>query len=61
LAESKQLLGTLQRHLIQQQANAFLDTHLACPDCGTPLHLKSRGSRSFRTLFGTFKFTSPAL
>jgi hypothetical protein len=61
LAESKHLLGTLQRHLLQQQVNTFLDTHSACPDCGTPLHLKSRGSRSFRTLFGTFKFYSPRL
>jgi hypothetical protein len=54
LAESKQLLGTLQRHLLQQQVNTFLDTHSMCPDCGTPLKLKARGSKSFRTLFGTF-------
>jgi hypothetical protein len=61
LAESKQLLGTLQRHLLQQQVNTFLDTHSMCPDCGTPLKLKARGSKSFRTLFGTFKLTSPRL
>jgi hypothetical protein len=39
----------------------FLDTHSTCPDCGTPLDLKARGSKSFRTLFGTFKFYSPRL
>src|SRR5262247_3825501 len=61
LAESKQLLSTLQRHLLQQQVTTFLDTHATCPDCGTPLHLKARGSRSFRTLFGTFTFSSPRL
>jgi hypothetical protein len=61
LAESKQLLGTLQRHLLQQQVTTFLDTHATCPDCGTPLQLKARGSKSFRTLFGTFKFYSPRL
>ena len=61
LAESKQLLGTLQRHLLQQQVNTFLDTHSTCPDCGTPLKLKAHGSRSFRTLFGTFKVYSPRL
>src|SRR5882724_345900 len=61
LAESKQLLSTLQRHLLQQQVNTFLDTCSTCPDCGTPLKLKARGSRSFRTLFGTFKFQSPRL
>jgi hypothetical protein len=61
LAESKQLLGTLQRQLLQQQVTTFLDTQSTCPDCGTPLKLKARGSKSFRTLFGTFKFYSPRL
>jgi hypothetical protein len=59
LAESKQLLSTLQRHLLQQQLTAFLDTHATCPDCGTPFTLKAHGSRSLRTLFGTFQFHSP--
>src|SRR5499425_2389669 len=59
LAESKQLLSTLQRHLLQQQVDTFLDTHATCPDCGVPLKLKVHGSRSFRTLFGTFKVSSP--
>ena len=35
LAESKQLLGTLQRHLLQQQVNTSLDTHSTCPDCSS--------------------------
>jgi hypothetical protein len=61
LAESKQLLSTLQRHLLQQQVDTFLDTHATCPDCGAPLQLKAHGSRSFRTLFGTFKVSSPRL
>ena len=61
LAESKQLLSTLQRHLLQQQINAFLDTCSDCPDCGTPLKLKARAHRSFRTVFGTFQFSSPRL
>src|SRR6266852_8576254 len=61
LAESKQLLSTLQRHLLQQQVTTFLDTCADCPDCGTPLHLKARSRRSFRTLFGTFQFDSPRL
>jgi hypothetical protein len=61
LAESKLLLSTLQRHLLQQQLNTFLDAHATCPDCGTPLKLKTHGSRAFRTLFGTLKFHSPRL
>src|SRR5215510_8243425 len=59
LAESKQLLSTLQQRLLQQQISSFLDTHSTCLDCDTPLKLKAHGSRSFRTLFGTFKFQSP--
>src|SRR5262247_2498955 len=61
LAESKQLLSTLQRHLLQQQINTFLDLGATCRDCGTPLKLKAHASRSFRILFGTFQFDSPRL
>jgi hypothetical protein len=61
LAESKQLLSTLQQHLLQQQVHTFLDTCSDCPDCGTPLNLKARSRRSFRTLLGTFQFDSPRL
>src|SRR5499427_2672309 len=61
LAESKHLLSTLQQHLLQQQVNTFLNAHATCPDCGTLLKVKAHGSRSFRTLFGTFKCSSPRL
>ena len=44
LAESKQLLSTLQRHLLQQQVHTFLDSRSTCPDCGTLLKLKAHGS-----------------
>jgi hypothetical protein len=61
LAESKQLLNTLQRCLLQQQVHTLLNTSLPCQDCGTPLKLKAHGSRVFRTLFGTFQLQSPRL
>src|SRR6266446_6936807 len=61
LAESKQPLSTLQRHLLHQQVDTFLDARSTCPDCGTPLKLKAHGSRSLRTLFGTYKLYSPRL
>ena len=38
LAESKQLLSTLQRHLLQQQVNTFLDT---CSTARTAARLSS--------------------
>src|SRR5256884_2685537 len=59
LTEAKQLLSTTQHRLLQRQVDAFLNTCSMCPDCGTPLQLKAHTSRSFRTLFGTFKLYSP--
>ena len=61
LDESKRLLSAVQQQLLKQQITTFLNAHSTCPDCGAPLDLKARGSRSFRTLFGTFKFYSPRL
>lgn len=61
LAEAKQLLSTLQRHLLQQPSHTLLDTCSDGPDCGTPLKLKARAPRSFRTVFGTCKFSRPRL
>jgi hypothetical protein len=61
LAEAKQLLSTLQRHLLQQQVDTFLDRCATCSDCGALLKVKAHASRSFRTLFGTCKLDSPRL
>ncbi len=61
LAEAKQLLSTLQRHLLQQQVDTFLDPCFTCADCGALLKVKAHASRSFRTLFGTYKLYSPRL
>jgi hypothetical protein len=61
LAEAKQLLSTLQRHLLQHQIDTFLDTCATCADCGALLKVKAHASRSFRTLFGTCKLDSPRL
>src|SRR3989442_15353467 len=40
LREAKQLLNTIQRRVLQQQVDAFLDSCSSCPDCGTPLKTK---------------------
>src|SRR5262244_2335203 len=61
LEEAKQLLSTLQRHLLQHQVDAFLDTCFTCAACGALLKMKAHASRSFRTLFGTFTLDSPRL
>src|SRR5712691_358126 len=61
LREAKQLLNTLQKHLLQHQVAAFLEACATCPDCGTLLKAKGAHTRTFRTLFGTCKLASPRL
>jgi hypothetical protein len=61
LREAKQLLHTLQQRLLQHQVETFLDACATCTDCGTPLKAKGSHTRTFRTLFGTFKLANPRL
>jgi len=61
MAEAKQLLRTLQQHLLQHQVDTFLDRCATCADCGALRKVKAHASRSFRTLFGTYKLYSPRL
>ncbi len=61
LAEAKQLLNTIQQRVLQRQVDTFLDSCSTCKDCGVPLKAKGYHTRSFRTLFGTFKLASPRL
>src|SRR5919201_6860020 len=61
LREAKQLLTTIQKRLLHHQVEAFPNGCSTCPDCGTPLKAKGFHSRSFRTVFGTFKLPSPRL
>jgi hypothetical protein len=61
MAEATQLLSALQRHLLQHQVDTFLDRWSTCADCEALLTVKAHASRSFRTLFGTYKLSSPRL
>lgn len=61
LAKAKQLLTTIQHRVLQRQVDTFLHACSTCQDCGTPLKVKGYHTRSFRTLFGTFKLRSPRL
>src|SRR5262249_6966841 len=61
LAEAKQILQTLQQHLVAQQAATFVATHTQCHDCGATLQTKGQHTRTFRTLFGTVTLHSPRL
>lgn len=61
LAESKQLLKRIQKTLLHQQIDRYLQTRSQCADCGATLKAKHYTNRSFRTLFGTFTLPSPRL
>lgn len=61
LAESKEILGTLQQHVLQRQAAAFVAEKRCCPECGRRLGLKGHHSIIFRTLFGNVTLDSPRL
>jgi hypothetical protein len=61
LAEAKQLLATLQQHVVAQQAATFVAAHTQCDDCGATLQHKGQQTRTFRTLFGTVTLDSPRL
>jgi hypothetical protein len=61
LRQAKQLLNTIQHRVLRHQVEAFLASHATCTDCGTARKVKGYHTRSFRTLFGTFKLASPRL
>lgn len=61
LAESKEILGTLQRHVLERQAAIFVEDRRCCPDCGRHLGLKGHHTIAFRTLFGDVYLESPRL
>src|SRR5262249_24486163 len=44
LAEAKQLLGTLQQHLLQHQVDTFLDRCSTCADCVALRKVKAHAS-----------------
>jgi hypothetical protein len=59
LAEGKQLLGEVQRRVVQQQATAFLATHTGWPTCGRQRSTKDHKTLGLRTLFGKIRLHSP--
>jgi len=61
LTEAKNLLATLQQHLVTQHASTFVAAQTQCDQCGATLQIKGQHTRTFRTLFGTVALTSPRL
>ena len=61
LAESKQLLGNIQKTLVEEQINQYQQRQSRCSDCDKKLRRKGTHSLTYRTLFGTLKPDSPRL
>jgi hypothetical protein len=61
LAESRETLKTLQQHVLERQAETFVEAKRHCPECGRRLRLKGCHTITFRTLFGDVALDSPRL
>ena len=59
LAEAKEVLASLQRHLVQAQAEEHCQARRRCPRCGGQRPLKDRRPRQLRSLFGVVKVRAP--
>jgi len=59
LADAKQLLTSLQPHLVAQQATTVVATRAHWADCGATLPSNGHHTRTFRTLCGTVTLTRP--
>jgi hypothetical protein len=59
LAESKSLLLSAQKILIDQQIAEYLEARRHCPRCGEIHHQKGSHTVSLQTLFGNLKINSP--
>jgi hypothetical protein len=61
LAEAKALLSNLQKTLLTQQTQHYLEQHRCCPQCQTPFSRKATHNLVMRSLFGKFALNSPQL
>ena len=59
LAEAKQMLGSIQHTMVQQQMEEYIDEQSRCSDCGRLLARKGQHEIVFRTLFGELRLRSP--
>ena len=59
LAETKALLATLQRQVVEQQLAAYLAVRQRCPHCTQAFQHKDQHPVVFRTLFGNLELSSP--
>jgi hypothetical protein len=61
LAEAKQLLGSVQRVMVQEQLSEYIAEQTHCRECGQTLARKGQHEIVFRTPFGGLRLCSPRL
>src|SRR6476469_5829224 len=61
LAESKDILHTLQVQLVERQVKAYQQQQRPCPDCQHPRRVKEHRSILYKTLFGQLTLPSDRL
>ncbi|PLS82707.1 MAG: ISKra4 family transposase [Actinobacteria bacterium] len=61
LAESKEILKTLQKHILERQVSEFVEARRGCPTYEGRLGLKGHHTVLFRTPFGDVSLDSPRL
>ena len=59
LEEGKQILARLQQHMVQQQAQQYVDQQRSCPECGRIRGRKGKHALVWRSLFGKLRLESP--
>jgi hypothetical protein len=59
LAEAKEMLGSVQRAMVQEQLEEYMAEQSRCSDCGRTLTRKGQHEIVFRTLFGELRLPSP--
>lgn len=59
LSESKRLLAAIQKILVEQQVDEYLEARRKCPTCGEARGRKGSHTVSLQTLFGNVKIDSP--
>ena len=59
LAESKQLLATLQAIMVTHQVATYLEQQRSCPHCRRRQRLQAQGTAPYRTLFGRVEVPNP--
>lgn len=61
LAEAKNILAEIQKHVVQRQATEYIQVSRFCRRCGAVLAIREVRTRKIQTLFGVVEIEAPRL